>query len=265
MEKVIEKLKKLTGCKYVKILKRGNNAIYAAFYVVSTMGYHLRIPDQGGWFKYKDYPKKLGVPFDEYPTKDAMITQESFDSDTATAYVVTQPGGYFVQHDLKMVRNNVSFFILDASGSIGNADVEMSGADIVVGSFSEWKPVDLGHGGFFATNNKEIWELASTMFDRFEHELDASMIKLLNRKLDRLADRYSLFRQHCNKIKADLKDFKILYPESNGICVVVEFENEDEMNKIIEYCEANRYEHVKCPRYNKVNKDAISIEVKRLT
>ncbi|MBW3013783.1 hypothetical protein KY335_00905 [Candidatus Woesearchaeota archaeon] len=264
MEKVIEKLKKLTGCEHIKLLQRGNNAIYAAFYVVNAMGYTLRIPDQGGWFKYKDYPAKLGLRFEEYPTKDAMITQESFDGDKSKAYIVTQPGGYFVQHDLKMVRSNTTFFILDASGSIGNADVQMSGADIVVGSFSEWKPVDLGHGGFFATNNKEIWELASTMFEQFTIDLEPSMVELLMRKLDRLPDRYSLFRRHCNKIKSDLKDFKILYPESNGICVVVEFETEEEMKKIIEYCEANGYEYVKCPRYNKVNKDAISIEVKRM-
>lgn len=264
-QQVMEKLKKLTGCDYVMLMKRGNNAIYTAFYVLLQAGYTLRIPDQGGWMTYRDYPPKLGLGFEEYPTDDSKITEDSFDNDSTKAYIVNQPGGYFVPHDLKMVRDRAAFFILDASGSIGKYDVQSSRADIVLGSFSEWKPVDLGCGGFFATNSKEVWEAASPMFESFGIEMDSSTLELLKRKLDRLPDRYSLFKKHCRQIKADLQGFSILHPEANGICVVAAYANEEEKGKIIEYCDRKGYEYTRCPRYIRVNRDAISIEVKRLT
>ena len=45
---------------------------------------------------------------------------------------------------------------------------------------------------------------------------------------------------------------------------MVGFNNRGEKNKIVDYCEKNKYEFVECPKMIKVNVNAISIEVKRL-
>ena len=40
--------------------------------------------------------------------------------------------------------------------------------------------------------------------------------------------------------------------------------NDEEKDKIIKYCKENNYEYTLCPRYIRVNENAVSIEVKRL-
>ena len=59
-----------------------------------------------------------------------------------------------------------------------------------------------------------------------------------------------------------LKDFDII--QSNGINVIVKFNNAEEKLKLIDYCKLYGYEFTLCPRYIRVLEDAISIEVKRL-
>jgi len=60
-----------------------------------------------------------------------------------------------------------------------------------------------------------------------------------------------------------LKDFKIIHAEEEGFNVVVRFKNDEEKEKILKYCEQKEYEYTICPRYIRVNENAVCIEVKR--
>ena len=46
--------------------------------------------------------------------------------------------------------------------------------------------------------------------------------------------------------------------------VVVRFEDEEEKEQLINYCEEKGFEYVECPKYIRIEEDAISIELKRL-
>ncbi|MBW2987107.1 hypothetical protein KY336_01025 [Candidatus Woesearchaeota archaeon] len=263
-EKVVEKLKEMTGCKHVFLLDRGNSAVFLAMYVIKTRGLKLAIPDQGGWFTYKDYPKKLDLSYLEYPTDYAQATEESFQNPKGKAYFICHPGGYFVQQKLGMIRQKIEFFVLDASGSIGNDDVKNSRADIIFGSFGKWKPVNLGKGGFFATNSDEIVDIAKIMMEQHKFKPEASEAEMLLRLLNRVKERYNLFEEHCQKIKQDLKEFEILHMDSHGINVVIKTDNLHDKDQVMQYCDENNYEFTQLPRYIRADCDGISIEVKRL-
>ena len=55
----------------------------------------------------------------------------------------------------------------------------------------------------------------------------------------------------------------IIHADKKGINVVIKFRNEAEKKRIIYYCDKNNYQYTECPRYKRVNCNAISIEVKR--
>lgn len=84
-------------------------------------------------------------------------------------------------------------------------------------------------------------------------------------KIKDLPNRYKFLFETVDKIKNDLKKYKVIYPEKKGINVVIRFGSDEEKNKLIKYCEENNYEWILCPKYIKVNVPAISIEVKRLS
>ncbi|MBD3259755.1 hypothetical protein GF371_03955 [Candidatus Woesearchaeota archaeon] len=262
--KIIQKLKDMTGCRHVLLLDRGNSAVFLAFYAVKTKNMMLSIPDQGGWLTYKDYPKKLDLKFTEYHTDYAKATEDSFQNPKNKAYIICQPGGYFVQQKLSMIRQKTDFYILDASGSIGNDDVRNSRADIILGSFSKWKPVNLGKGGFFATDNDDIFDIAKLQADKHLFKPDLSEAEMLLRLLNRVKERYNLFEEHCQKIKEDLKEFEILHPDSHGINLVVKADSEHDKEQVTQYCKDNNYAYTLLPRYIRANCNGVSIEVKRL-
>jgi len=48
------------------------------------------------------------------------------------------------------------------------------------------------------------------------------------------------------------------------INVIIKFDDEEVKQRIIEYCKENNLEYTVCPRYIRVNENAVSIELKRL-
>ena len=65
------------------------------------------------------------------------------------------------------------------------------------------------------------------------------------------------------QVKKDLSDYNILNRSHKSLVVIVEYKNEQEKNEIIKYCNKKKIEYTQCPRYIRVNKQAISIEIKR--
>ena len=57
---------------------------------------------------------------------------------------------------------------------------------------------------------------------------------------------------------------KLIHPSMHGINIAVEFADETEKERVINYCNKNNIEYTICPRYIRVECDAVSIEVKRL-
>ncbi len=257
-DKCEEFLKKLTSKKHIIFTSRCNSAILASLKLVQEKGFSdIFIPDMGGWMTYPQYIKKLKLTENIIMTDFGSISE--FNESNSVLLFNSMPG-YFIDQDSESLysscKQNSSIMINDICGSVGSKDAMFG--DILVCSFGRWKPIDLGEGGFIATDNDEFLEF----FKKFEFlDLD---FKTLFSKLTNLNNRLSFLKKIVNKVKIDLKDFDIIHPDKFGLNVIVRFSSESEKEKLIKYCEQENLEWVECPKYIRVLDDAISIEIKRL-
>lgn len=266
-QKIINLLKRYTRYKYIKLAQRGNKAIFAALECAKQLNpkKYVLIPDQGGWLTFLHYPKKLGFKIKRIKTNYGIINLNDLKNKmkNASALIYTNPAGYFAEqpvNEIYKICKNKCLVILDASGSISNCNGNY--ADIIIASFGKWKPVNLEYGGFISFKEKKNYIQSKDMLN--ELSFDNKKLNLLYEKLKNLKKRYDLFYKVNKKIKKDLKNFRIIHKNKKGINVVVAFSNEKTRDKFINYCEKNKYEFTICPSYIRVNKKAISIEVKRL-
>lgn len=259
----------LVGHKYVRLTNRGNSAILHAIRVAKAFSdkQYILIPDQGGWLTYKNYPLKEGLKVKELKTDRGLIDIAGLESelDNCVAIIVSQPAGYFAAQDLKQISKickNKCLVIADVTGSIGDKEIcNGAYADIMLGSFGEWKPINLGYGGFVSFGSEELFELSRKIpLNEFAAEYGPQ----LTEKLALLDKRYELFYKTAAVIKSELIGFDIIHKDKKGINVAVKFNNENEKEKIIIYCVKRGLPYTVCPRYIRVDEDAICIEVKRL-
>lgn len=262
-------LTKLTKHKFVRLTNRGNSAILNAIRIAKETydKEYILIPDQGGWLSYQKYPLKEGFKIKELKTDYGVVDLSELDThlDNCAAIILSQPAGYFASLDIKDIYKrckNKCLVILDVTGSLGDEELcNGKFADILLGSFGEWKPVNLGYGGFISFNDKNLFELSNKIpLNDFDNTKESDLIL----KLEQLPERYNLFYKTAETIKSELIGFDILHKGRKGINVVVKFNNEEEKQKIITYCVKRGLEYTLCPRYIRVNENAVSIEVKRL-
>jgi len=254
-----EKLRQLFNKQKIKLTKSGDHAILSVLRYASSIGKtKALIQDQGGWLTYRDYPKKAGIEKIELKTNYGIIDLNDLraKADNKTILLINSLTGYFAEQPMeeitKICAEKKCLLVNDASGSTGTQTGSFG--DIILCSFGKDKPINLHYGGCIAYDKGE-----------FEGEFDAVKIQELNKELDNLFVRLQDWDKTNMKIKQDLKQYKIVYPEKRGINVVIRFENEQEKQEITEYCKKNNYQYTMCPRYIRVNCDGISIEVKRLS
>ena len=70
-------------------------------------------------------------------------------------------------------------------------------------------------------------------------------------------------RRLMSMIQYQDKDFDIVHRNDLGFVVVINCSDVQERENLINYCKDNKLEWTECPRYIRLNKPAISIEVKR--
>ncbi|MBW2972916.1 DegT/DnrJ/EryC1/StrS family aminotransferase [Candidatus Woesearchaeota archaeon] len=255
---VQEKLQELTGKKKIKLVESGDHAILSVLKFLKSIGKEkVLIQDQGGWLTYRDYPKKAGLEKVELKTDYGIIDISDLKekADEKSVLLVNSLNGYFSEQPMEEITEICAekkcLLVNDASGSIGTELAQIG--DIIIGSFGKDKPVNLHYGGFIAFDEDYS----------FEGEFDSAKLAALDEELDKLFARQLRWNGMHWKIKADLKDFDIIHKEKTGINVIVKFKDEKEKEKIIKYCDENKLPYTICPRYIRVNCDAVSIEVKR--
>jgi len=263
-------IKDLTRHDNVRLTCSGNAAILCAFSIAKSSGKkQIIIPDQGGWMSYKTYPPLLGLEVTTIETDHGVIDPEKVKSiiEQDCALIVPSFAGYFAEQPIEAIsrvtKSSGAILIEDASGGIGDK-VLCNGdyADIILGSFGDWKVIDLGFGGFISVKDKELYEQGKEILSstRFNTGLD----KLIE-KLKAAKGRLAFLMDRSEKIKKDLYRYEIIHRDKRGLNVVVRFSSEDEKKKLIDYCDENKIAYVICPKSFKVNCKAISLEIKRLT
>jgi hypothetical protein len=253
-------LENLTGKEHIKLVSRGNKALLYALKIAKKLGYtKVLIQDQGGWITYKQYPTRLKMDVIELKTDFGLTDLKDLEkkANETSVFLLNSMAGYFALENIEEVYNicmrKKCLLINDATGSIGRDQARKG--DIIVGSFGNAKPVNIGKGGFIATQNSDFFNQIQILEEEFPE---------LNKKLEELPKRLEFFDKVRKKIIKDLKGHEIIHKDKKGINVIIKFINEEEKTDIINYCENNDFEYTLCPRYIRVNCDAISIEVKRL-
>lgn len=270
---IIDLLKKYTKHDNIELTSRGNTAIFAALYISRKINQNKKtvlIPDQGGWLTYKKYPKMLELNLVELKTNQGIIESKELKAALkkydVNCLLYENPAGYFADQNIKEIYEickNKCSVILDTSGCISDPELcNGEYADFIIGSFGRWKPVWLEYGGFVSIKNKSHYLFVNEIFNTTE--FDEKYYKELLAKLKDVPNRLNKLYDFSKKIKSDLKNKKIIHPDKKGINVIISYNNENNKQEIINYCEKHKYEYTECPRYIRVMQDAISIEVKRL-
>lgn len=245
-----ELIQKIVNKKYVYLLSRGNKAI--KFISKQFKDKTFLIQDQGGWITYYQYPKKNKKLKTDYGIVDVNDLKKK--ANPNSVLLINSLTGYFAEQPIKEIystcKKKKCLVINDVSGSIG-LEVSKVG-DIVFGSFGKWKTIDVGKGGFIASD----FPLA------IEEDFKGS-INRLKKQLTNIKQRWKKIDKLSRNVKNELKEFDILHKLKRGINVIIKFHTIKEKEWIISYCEENNYEYTLCPRYIRVNCDAISIELKR--
>lgn len=267
-EEILAELQKLTGHNHLEITLRGDAAITAAIFLVPKDKI-LLIPEEGGWLSYPKIPKKLGLKVVEVKCDDARINlkdlQQKLQEHPCGALLYQNPGGYFAEQPMEEIyqlcQKNQCLVIMDVSGSIGTKLCNGKYADILVGSFGEWKLVEAKVGGFISCKDE-------TLFGKIKKSImvleDQKIITCISEKIKELPERIAFLTQKKKKIIKDLKQFDLVYEDDSGFVIVARFHTSAEKENLIKYCNDNDLPWTECPRYIRLNKPAISIEVKRL-
>jgi len=264
-EQIISKLKELTKHNYIGILLKGDKAIWSALHLVKKK---LLIPEEGGWMSYEKFPKKLNLDTDKVKCNNAIIDLEDLKEKVTEAdvFLYQNPGGYHAEQDIKQVyeicKENNCLVVLDISGAIGTKLCDGNYADVMLGSFGKWKLIDAGTGGFISCKEESIF---NQIKDTFEVLDDEEQLDIINKKINDLPNRIKFLTERRNKVLEDLKEYNIINKDHLGFVVIVEFTTDNVRESIINYCNNNNLEYTECPRYIRINKTAISIEIKRIS
>ncbi len=254
-----EKLHELFGKDNIQLVESGDHAILSVLRYAKSIGKSkVLIQDQGGWLTYRNYPKKAELEIVELKTDYGLIDLDDLriKADGDSILLVNSLNGYFSEQPMEEIMricfDKNCLLINDASGSVGT-ELALIG-DISLCSFGKHKPINLHYGGCIAFNEGS-----------FAGEFDDKKLKKLNLELDKLFFRLQQWTDINRKIKEDMKEFSIMHRDSKGINVIIKFKDDSEKEKIISYCDKNKYPYTLCPRYIRVMDKAISIEVKRIT
>src|SRR3989338_6108771 len=204
--KVANKILNLTGHSNVEITTRGNTAIVAALSVFAE-GDIILIPEEGGWLSYKTLLKNQGLPEIEVKCNDAVIDiidlQDKLLKLKPSAFLYENPGGYFAEQNAEEIyricKENHCLVIMYVSGCIGTSLCKGDYADIMVGSFGEWKLIEAHVGGFVSSNNQDL--LKKMNLTKLSNTEDFEKI---NQKIDELPERIKYLIAIRKKVIADL-------------------------------------------------------------
>jgi hypothetical protein len=263
-QEIINKLKELTKHNHIEIVLRGDKAIWSALHLVKKK---LLIPEEGGWLSYEKYPKKLGIDSEKVKCNNAIIDLEDLKQKVkdADVFLYQNPGGYHAEQDIKQIyqicKKNDCLVVLDISGAIGTELCDGDYADLTLSSFGRWKLVEAGFGGFISCKEESVFNQIKDTFKILDGE---EKLKTINEKINDLPNRIKFLTERRNKVIKDLKDYNIINKDHLGFVVIIGFTTDDVKEKIINYCNTNNLEFTECPRYIRINKKAISIEIKRL-
>lgn len=266
-EMCIEKIKKLTNCKEVKITSSGNNSIFIA---LSSVKGDIIIPDQGGWHGFKQIGKFLNKNIITLKTDSGLINPdyiEELDVEEGSALIYTSFAGYCAEQNTKSIakfcKNNGILTIEDASAGIGDLENKLAKySDIILGSTGSPKIINAGSGGFIACNIPEVFK--ETPIPQKLSKASEIICSGICSELDNVGEKLELTLNATKYLKKHINNS--LHQDKRGVNVIIPHDDAKSISWNLKksLTTDKRGFITTCPNYNRVKQKAVSIEVKNL-
>ena len=263
----IDKISDLTTKEHVKITSSGNNSIFIA---LSAIKGDIIIPDQGGWHGFKQIARFLDKNIITLKTDAGLISTDYLDEleiSDESALIFTSFAGYTAEQDIKSIvsycKNNSITTIEDASAGIGDSEKKLGcHSDIILASTGSPKIINVGSGGFIATNNKDVF--TSTALPQKLSKTTEIICSGIDNEIDNVGKNLELSLNATEHVKKHIPN--TLHADKRGINVIIPHENSKsicwDLKKTLTTDKSGII--TTCPNYNRVKQKAICIEIKNL-
>ena len=266
-ESCIDKINTLTTKENIKITSSGNNSIFIA---LSAVEGDVIIPDQGGWHGFKQIAKFLNKNIITLKTDFGLINTDYLDEleiKDNSALIFTSFAGYTAEQDIKSINKYCTdrniLTIEDASAGVGDVENRLGrNSDVIIASTGSPKIINVGSGGFIATNDENLFNETSLPLKLSKtNKIILSGIyeelKNVNKNLQLTLNATDYLKKHIpNVIHANKRGVNLIIRDDDAKQKTWELKKQLPINK-------SGFIN-KCPNYNRVKTKAISIEIKNL-
>lgn len=266
-ESCIAKIRDLTTKEHVKMTSSGNNSIFIA---LSAITGDIIIPDQGGWHGFKQIAKFLDRNIVTLKTDAGLINTDYLDEieiSEGSALIFTSFAGYTAEQDIKSIvgycKDNSITTIEDASAGIGDSENILGcRSDIILASTGSPKIINVGSGGFIATDDDDVF--SRTSLPQKLSKTTEIICSGIDNEIDNVSKNLQVSLNATEHVKKHIPN--TLHADKRGINVIIPHENSKsicwDLKKTLTTDKSGII--TTCPNYNRVKQKAICIEIKNL-
>ena len=266
-ESCIAKIRDLTTKEHVKMTSSGNNSIFIA---LSAITGDIIIPDQGGWHGFKQIAKFLDRNIVTLKTDAGLINTDYLDEleiSEGSALIFTSFAGYTAEQDIRSIvsycKDNSITTIEDASAGIGDSENRLGcRSDIILASTGSPKIINVGSGGFIATNDDDVFK--RTSLPQKLSKTTEIICSGIDNEIDNVSKNLQVSLNATEHVKKHIPN--TLHADKRGINVIIPHENSKsicwDLKKTLTTDKSGII--TTCPNYNRVKQKAICIEIKNL-
>ena len=266
-ESCIAKIRDLTTQEHVKMTSSGNNSIFIA---LSAITGDIIIPDQGGWHGFKQIAKFLDRNIVTLKTDAGLINTDYLDEleiSEGSALIFTSFAGYTAEQDIRSIvsycKDNSITTIEDASAGIGDSENRLGcRSDIILASTGSPKIINVGSGGFIATDDDDVF--TRTSLPQKLSKTTEIICSGIDNEIDNVSKNLQVSLNATEHVKKHIPN--TLHADKRGINVIIPHENSKsicwDLKKTLTTDKSGII--TTCPNYNRVKQKAICIEIKNL-
>ena len=266
-ESCIAKIRDLTTKEHVKMTSSGNNSIFIA---LSAITGDIIIPDQGGWHGFKQIAKFLDRNIVTLKTDAGLINTDYLDEleiSEGSALIFTSFAGYTAEQDIRSIvsycKDNSITTIEDASAGIGDSENRLGcRSDIILASTGSPKIINVGSGGFIATDDDDVF--TRTSLPQKLSKTTEIICSGIDNEIDNVSKNLQVSLNATEHVKKHISN--TLHADKRGINVIIPHENSKsicwDLKKTLTTDKSGII--TTCPNYNRVKQKAICIEIKNL-
>ena len=266
-ESCIDKINTLTTKENIKITSSGNNSIFIA---LSAVEGDVIIPDQGGWHGFKQIAKFLNKNIITLKTDFGLINTDYLDEleiKDNSALIFTSFAGYTADQDIKSINKYCTDRNIltreDASAGVGDVENRLGrNSDVIIASTGSPKIINVGSGGFIATDNEEIFK--STSLPQKLSKTTEIICSGIDSELDNVKENLELSLNATKHVKKHIPH--TIHANKRGLNVIIPHDNTKsicwDLKKTLTTDKSGFI--TTCPNYNRLKQKAICVEIKNL-